>query len=68
MLAETFAHCLCLFFNKHEVHVKTAQLIQLYNKDVSYIKMAIFRVLPHILSLCKLGNDQSYEFKGLEVL
>ena len=55
----TCAHCLCLFFNEHEVRAKTARLIQSCDKNVSYIKTTTFRVFPHILSLCKLGNDQS---------
>ena len=67
MLGETFAHVLCLLFNELELCAKTARLIQSCDKNVSY-KMATFRVLPHILSLCQLGDDQSYAFKGLEVL
>ena len=48
--------------------LKTARLIQSYNKNVSSKRQFLdfFKALPHILSLCKLGNDQSYEFKGLE--
>ena len=43
----TCAHCLCLFFNEHEVRIKTARLIQSYNKNVSF-KMAIFQIFaPH---------------------
>ena len=30
MLVETLAHCLCLFFNEHEVHVKTARILRLF--------------------------------------
>ena len=32
----TCAHCLYLFFNEHEVHIKTARLIQSYYRNVSY--------------------------------
>ena len=58
---------LMFIFSELELCAKTARLIQSYNKNVSF-NTAIFRVLPHILSLCKLGNGQSYEFKGLEDL
>jgi len=30
------------------------------------MELAPYKALLWILSLCKLGNDQSYEFKGLE--
>jgi len=60
----TFAHCLCLFFNELEFCVKTTRSSRIIR--MSHIKRHFFKALPRILSLCKLGNDQSYEFKGLE--
>lgn len=63
---ETFSHCLCLFFNELEFHVKTARSSRIIR--MSHLKWNFFKALPRILSLCKLGNDQSYEFKGLEDL
>ena len=62
----TFSHFLCLFFNELEFHVKTTRSSRIIR--MSHLKWHFFKALPRILSLCKLGNDQSYEFKGLEDL
>jgi len=58
----TFSQCLCLFFNELEFHVKTARSNRIIR--MSNTKQHFFKALPHILSLCKLGNDQSYSLKG----
>ena len=60
-----------LFLNKLEPCGNTSH--QSYNKDISskmpfFMGLATFEALPQILSLCKLGNNQPYEFKGLEDL
>ena len=60
-----------LFFNELELCDNIAR--QSYDKNVSFkmpffMELAPFEALPRILSLCKLGNDQPYKFKGLEDL
>jgi len=62
----TCAHDLCLYFNELELCAKTARSSHIIR--MSHLKTVFFKALPHILSLCKLGNDQSYAFNGLEGL